>query len=103
VHPAQRALAVVERDVALLDHGIEPGVDELLAAEGAGEEAAVVLAQFQVDGFSCFRRVWPRPVKVSPSSWMLLNTSYSWRAPRAAFHSQEKPGSRLVILSKFTV
>ena len=49
VHAAQRAGPVVERQVALLDHGLQSGGAELVDAEGAGEEAAVVGAELEVD------------------------------------------------------
>ena len=42
VHPAQRALVLVERGVGLGDHGLEPVLLELVLAERAREVAAVV-------------------------------------------------------------
>ena len=49
VHAAHRAGPVVEGEVALRDGGIQAGLGELGHAEGAGEEAAVVGAQVEVD------------------------------------------------------
>ena len=49
VHPAHRALAPVEGEVGLRDHRLEPVLLELVLAEGAGEEAAVVLLAIEVD------------------------------------------------------
>ncbi len=49
VHPAQRALAPVEREVRLGDDGLQPVLVELVLAERAGEEAAVVLSALEVD------------------------------------------------------
>ena len=49
VHPAHRARARVERDVRLGDDGVEPVVGELVLAERAGEESAVVLSRLDVD------------------------------------------------------
>ena len=43
VHPAQRALVLVEGDVRLRDHGLETVLLELVLAERAREVAAVVL------------------------------------------------------------
>ena len=50
VHAAHRALAHVERDVGLRDDGLEAVILELVLAERAREEAAVVLAPLEVDG-----------------------------------------------------
>lgn len=49
VEAAQGARLVVVREVALGDRRVEPGVGELLLAEGTREEATVVLESPQVD------------------------------------------------------
>ena len=49
VHAAQRALGLVEGDVGLGDHRLQPVLRELVLAEGAGEEPAVVLPALEVD------------------------------------------------------
>jgi hypothetical protein len=49
VHATERSRPVVERQVALLDRGVEAGGRELLATERSGEEAAIVLAPVEVD------------------------------------------------------
>ena len=49
VHAAQRAGAVVEREVALRDDGLEAVLRELARAEGPREEPALVLAPLEVD------------------------------------------------------
>ena len=49
VHAAQRAALPVERDVGLRDHGLEPVLLELVLAERAREEAALVLTALEVD------------------------------------------------------
>ena len=49
VHPAQRALLVVEGQVGLRDHGLKTVIDELLLTKRAGEEPAGVPPGLDVD------------------------------------------------------
>src|SRR3989449_5765364 len=49
VHPAHRALLLIESDIGLGDEGLEPVLSELPLAEHACEEAPVVLAAIHVE------------------------------------------------------
>jgi hypothetical protein len=54
VHPSQRALALIERRIALGDASFETVVGELASAPSAREEAPVVFDPFQIDDVGTF-------------------------------------------------
>ena len=59
VHPAQRALLVIEGDVGLCDHRLQPVLLELVLTEGAGEKPARILAALDVDDERAFQLWFP--------------------------------------------
>jgi hypothetical protein len=49
MHPTDRSLEPVIRQVRLRDHGLETVIFELVLAEASSEEAAIVLVSLKVD------------------------------------------------------
>ena len=54
MHPPKRAFLQVRSDIGLGDDGLQPVLTELILAEGACEEASLVVPAFEVDDEGAF-------------------------------------------------
>ena len=84
MQPAQRPLAMVERQVALRHDRFQPVRGELLLTEGAGEEPARVVAGLQVDdkrslevGLGEDHAATRARQRSDPSSWSDASNAFS--------------------------
>src|SRR5437667_3120953 len=74
MHPSQRSLSFVERDIALRDFGVQAAGHEFLTAKSSGEKAAFVFTLFRLNQESSGQSSLP---KNHESTWILVSESTS--------------------------